>query len=86
MIGYRVGQVHPTGNSQSTVDLRQFTDLSPGESSDLAESLIRSLESELVRLGVAGAFQADRWELAERIRSVIREHHRAARKRSVSRA
>lgn len=61
---------------------RQLDTLSPGEVSDLAESLVRHLSTELEQLGVAGAGQVEKWELAERIRAAVYEHHREVRARA----
>lgn len=65
-----------------TTGSRQFTDLTAGEVSDLGGTLVHHLAVELQRVGVAGSNQADQWELAEKIRGTIHDHHRAATRRT----
>lgn len=80
--GYRVGERQPVGTANGISSSRQFTDLSEGEVADLVESLVRALMKELGILAVAGAEQAHRWELAEKIRFALHRHHQVTRIRA----
>jgi hypothetical protein len=66
--------------------MRQFHTLTDGEVSDLGDAILRSLVTELQRLNVAGAAQADGWTLAEHIRDSIRRSHEAAFRRALAQA
>jgi hypothetical protein len=63
---------------------RQYHQLSDGEVSDLGDSLVRALVTELVRMDVAGAADAAGWTLAEHIRDSIRRSHEAAFRRALA--
>lgn len=61
--------------------MTQWVNLSEAAVDDIVVVVIAALVIELRNAGVAGAGRAVDWDLAERVRQAIRDHHRQSRQR-----
>ncbi|MEQ9002336.1 MAG: hypothetical protein RIE74_02105 [Pseudomonadales bacterium] len=82
MTGYTVGDPHPNGGKTERFSgKRQWHQITDAEIADLADHVVHAFAAQLRGLNVAGGDLAPTWEVAERIRTAILDHHAATRRR-----